>query len=289
LRESDIALYRAKGAGKARAILFDPAMHARAMQRLELETDLRRAVELNEFVVYYQPEVDLLDGRLYGVEALVRWQHPTRGLLNPDEFIEVAEETGLILDIGPRVLEQACRDLRRWGDQVPDRRPLALSVNLSPREFQCPGLLAAISGIIEASGVAPEQIRIEITESVMVQDTAAALATMHALKALGLQLAIDDFGTGYSSLSYLRQFPVDTLKVDRSFLTELATDAGTVAIVRAVTTLAHELKIAVTAEGIETIEQVASAVALHCDRGQGYYFSPPMPFERMTAHLMRGE
>jgi diguanylate cyclase (GGDEF)-like protein len=287
LRRSDIALYQAKAAGKARAMLFDPEMNARAKARLELETDLRHALERDELRVEYQPEVDLATGAVVGVEALLRWQHPRRGLLAPDEFIPLAEETGLILSVGEWVFREACRQARAWQAQAPEAPPLLLSVNLSAREFQCKELVEQVGVVLDETGLDPAGVRLEITESAMMHDIETTIGALRALKQLGVQLAIDDFGTGYSSLSYLRRFPVDCVKIDRSFIAALGQDDGTAAIVSAITALARALGVDVTAEGIETAGQLAQLQALGCRRGQGYLFSRSAPSDRIS-RLLRG-
>ncbi len=281
LREADIALYQAKGAGKAQATLFRAEMNDLARARLDMESELRRAIDRGQMAVHYQPEVDLASGEVVGVEALLRWFHPRLGLVPSIEFIRLAEETGLILPLGAWVLHQACRQAAAWQHLAPPGRPLVMSVNLSAREFACSDLADKVAQTLEDTALPPACLRLEITESVMMHDAQSTIHTLQRLRALGVGLALDDFGTGYSSLSYLRRFPVDTLKVDRSFVNELAYDEGTVAIVQAVTALAHALGMAVTAEGIETGQQLTSAWAVHCDRGQGYYFSRPAPAEEV--------
>jgi diguanylate cyclase (GGDEF)-like protein/PAS domain S-box-containing protein len=289
LREADIALYQAKAVGKARAVIFDPSMNARAVERLEMETDLRLAIERGEFRVYYQPMVLLETGAIGEVEALVRWQHPKRGLLSPSDFIPLAEETGLIVPIGRWVLVEACHQVRQWREQYPAAAAIVLSVNLSPRQFQQPDLVAQVAGVLAETGLGPEGVRLEITESLLMEDAPTTVHTLCALKDLGVHLAIDDFGTGYSSLSYLSRFPVDTLKIDRSFVTVLDTDdENALAIVRAVTTLGHALGMEVTAEGIETARHLVSVRDVGCDRGQGYFFAHPVPADAMADILVVG-
>jgi diguanylate cyclase (GGDEF)-like protein/PAS domain S-box-containing protein len=287
LREADIALYQAKAAGKARAVVFDPSMNARAMERLELEADLRAAMDRGELQMYYQPIVDLETGAISEVEALVRWRHPRRGLLAPAEFIPLAEETGLIIPLGRWILLEACREIRALREHAaPD---VVLSVNLSVRQFQQPDLADEVAAVLAETGMDPAALCLEITESLLMEDARSTVLTLGALKALGVQLAIDDFGTGYSSLSYLSRFPVDTLKIDRSFVTALDSNEGNaVAIVRAVTTLGHTLGIAVTAEGIETAAHLMTVRAIGCDRGQGYFFAPPLPAAALSGVLSRG-
>jgi diguanylate cyclase (GGDEF)-like protein len=276
LREADIAMYQAKAEGKDRAAVFDETMHAQAAERLTLEADLRRAIDRGELLVHYQPIVSLRDRAIVEVEALVRWQHPERGLVSPAEFIPVAEATGLIVPIGQQVLEQACRQVVAWQTRDPAQPNLVVSVNLSARQFQHPGLLADIRRAVGAAGLDPHCLKLEITESTVMQDAEAAVAIMHELKTLGIQLAIDDFGTGYSSLGYLKRFPIDTLKIDRSFVNGLGQDAQDTAIVRSVLALARSLGLSVTAEGIETTAHETQLAALECDRGQGYLFARPL-------------
>jgi diguanylate cyclase (GGDEF)-like protein/PAS domain S-box-containing protein len=288
LREADIALYQAKGAGKARAVMFHQDMNAQALARLELETELRHALERGEFLLHYQPEVNLETERIVGVEALLRWQHPRHGLMPAARFIPVAEETGLIVPLGEWVLREACRQAQAWQALRRDGPPLIISVNISARQFAQPDLVAQVAAVLADSGLDPACLRLEITESTAMQDVDSAIAICHALKRLGVELAIDDFGTGYSSLSWLRRFPVDTLKIDRSFVTELASEREAAAVVRAVTTLAHDLGMRVTAEGIETAAQAMTAVALHCDHAQGYHFARPQAAGAIAKVLMAG-
>jgi diguanylate cyclase (GGDEF)-like protein len=286
LRDADTAMYRAKENGKARYELFDHAMHARAVSRLQLESDLRQAVEKNEFCVHYQPIVSLRTGRLAGFEALVRWNHPRRGLISPVDFIPVAEETGLIVPIGQWVLNEACAQLRQWQINSPSHRSLSLSVNLSARQVAQPDLLERIKEALDRSKLSPHCLKLEITESVVMENAEAAALMFKQLRSLGVQLSIDDFGTGYSSLSYLHRFPLNYLKIDRSFVMRLTTDNDN-AIVRTISTLARNLGMEVIAEGIETEEQYQQLKMLGCEFGQGYLFSRPVNHEgvaRLLAH-----
>ncbi|MBD2184596.1 EAL domain-containing protein [Planktothrix sp. FACHB-1355] len=276
LRNADAAMYQSKKNGKSRYTIFKPDMDSRAFERLQLATDLRRAIELQEFKLYYQPIVELENGTIVGLEALVRWEHPRIGLISPAKFIPLAEETGLILPIGEWVLETACRQAKYWHLRYPDRAPLTVSVNLSAKQFQQPQLEDKIAQILARIELAPQNLKLEITESMMMEQGDATIATLYKLKNLGIQLAIDDFGTGFSALSYLKRFPVDTLKIDRSFIKGLGYNREDTAIVHAVIAFAKALHLSVTAEGIETAEQLSQLQALRCDRGQGYYFSQPI-------------
>ena len=284
LRDADIAMYRAKENGKARYEVFDHGMHARAVSRLQLESDLRQAIERNEFCVYYQPIVSLETGRLAGFEALVRWNHPRRGLVSPADFIPVAEETGLIVPIGEWVLNEACARVRQWQIDSPSHRSLSLSVNLSARQVAQPDLLNRIKEALENSKLNSHCLKLEITESVAMENAEAAAQMFKQLRSLGVQLSIDDFGTGYSSLSYLHRFPLNYLKIDRSFVSRLTTDNDN-AIVRTISTLARNLGMEVIAEGIETEEQFQQLKMLGCEYGQGYLFSRPVANEGVD-HLL---
>jgi diguanylate cyclase (GGDEF)-like protein len=284
LRDADIAMYRAKENGKARYELFDHGMHARAVLRLQLESDLRQAIERNEFCVYYQPIVCLQTGRLSGFEALVRWNHPRRGLVSPIDFIPVAEETGLIVPIGQWVLNEACAQVRQWQIDSPGHRSLSLSVNLSARQVAQPNLLARIKEALDNSKLPAHCLKLEITESVVMENAEAAALMFKQLRSLGVQLSIDDFGTGYSSLSYLHRFPLNYLKIDRSFVMRLTTDNDN-AIVRTISTLARNLGMEVIAEGIETEEQYQQLKMLGCEYGQGFLFSRPVD-SHSVVHLL---
>jgi diguanylate cyclase (GGDEF)-like protein/PAS domain S-box-containing protein len=288
LRDADTALYRAKALGRSRHEVFDASMHARALALLQIENDLRRAVERQEFLLHYQPIVSLDGGVITGFEALVRWQHPARGLVSPGEFIPVAEETGLIVPMSYWVLGEAFRQLRRWQDQFPTRPPLSMSVNLSTRLFEQPDLVAQLCRYLAESGLDAASVKLEITESALMVNSDAAAEVLRELKALGFQLALDDFGTGYSSLSYLHRFPLDILKIDRSFVGRLDPSGQHNELVRAIATLAHGLQMQVVAEGVETAEQWQQLVGLRCEYGQGYHFSRPVPPAAAEALLARG-
>ncbi len=275
LRDADTAMYRAKSLGKARHEVFDKAMHAFAVNLLQLETDLRKALERREFYMLYQPIVALDDFRLCGFEALVRWQHPERGLISPMDFIPVAEDTGQIVAIGEWALFEACRQMRRWQKQFPTDSPLFISVNLSSKQFMQPNLTEQVRSIIEKTKLNPRSLKLEITESAVMENIDTTTEMLRQLRELGVQLAIDDFGTGYSSLSYLHRFPIDTLKIDRSFVTRMVDNSENIEIVRTIVMLAQVLGMDVVAEGVETKEQLALLRKLGCENGQGYYFSRP--------------
>jgi diguanylate cyclase (GGDEF)-like protein len=284
LRRADLALYQAKADGRARQALFDPRMEADAVERMELETALRMAIDRDELRVHYQPLVSLDTGEVAGWEALVRWQHPRRGLVPPTVFIPIAEETGLIVAIGTWVLDRACRQVRAWHD-MSGNTSLAISVNVAARQFGDPALIGTVQRALRRSGLPPSCLKLEITESAIMGDAKGAVTTLRALKALGVQIAIDDFGTGYSSLAYLKQFPVDLLKIDRSFVDGLGRDPHDTAIVRSVVALAKTLELRLIAEGIETAEQRAQLAMLECEYGQGYLFDRPLTPETVEARL----
>ncbi|HEV2762710.1 MAG TPA: EAL domain-containing protein, partial [Pyrinomonadaceae bacterium] len=286
LRDADTAMYRAKKLGKARHEVFEQAMHARAMNLLGLERDLRWAVERRELFLQYQPIVSLDTGALRGFEALVRWQHPERGLIPPAEFIPIAEETGLIIPIGRWVLGEACRQMSRWQQLSPAGGPLPMNVNLSGKQFTQPDLIDQIREVLRETGLDPRSLKLEITESVVMENIETATRTLEQLRALGVELGIDDFGTGYSSLSYLQRFPVGTLKIDRSFISRITESDGTAEIVRTIMKLAQTLGMDVVAEGVETEQQRARLRALECESGQGYYFSRPMDGDAAEAFFL---
>ncbi|MBI3607625.1 MAG: EAL domain-containing protein [Nitrospirae bacterium] len=285
LRDADTALHRAKGLGNARYEVFDAAMRVRAVTRLTLETDLRHALERHEFRLQYQPIVSLRSGCIVGFEALMRWAHPDRGLVSPVEFIPVAEETGLIIPIDAWGLREACRQLRTWQDRFQTHPPLTMSVNLSGKQFALPDLSARIEVVLREAGLASGSLKIEITEGVLMENPDAVAATLTRLKALETRISVDDFGTGYSSLSYLHRYPIDTLKIDRSFVILMQPNGGGSEIVRTIITLAHSLGMDVVAEGVETREQLDRLTLLGCEYGQGYYFSKPITADAATALL----
>jgi diguanylate cyclase (GGDEF)-like protein/PAS domain S-box-containing protein len=285
LRRADLALYRAKTEGKGTPAVFEPSLETRVQERLEVESDLRQALDRGELHLVYQPIVTLDDRQIVEVEALLRWQHPQRGLISPVAFIPVAEDTGLIVTIGQWVLEEACRQVRIWQQQRPTVPPLVVSVNLSGRQFQHASLVADVERVLRNTGIDPRSLKLEITESVLMRDVEATVATCDALKRLGVQLAIDDFGTGYSSLGQLKRFPFDALKIDRSFVDGLGRNDQDAAIVQSVVTLARSLSLNVTAEGIETPAQEAHVRLLGCEHGQGFLFARPQPPELLSALL----
>jgi diguanylate cyclase (GGDEF)-like protein/PAS domain S-box-containing protein len=277
LRDANTALHHAKKRGKAGYVVYAPSMKAAALERLQLESELRRALERGELEVHYQPIIALQTGEAEGAEALVRWRHPVRGLIPPDQFIPLAEETGLIVPLGRWVLEEACREGQRWQAERTGRRPPVISVNLSAREFQHPGLAEDVAEVLSRTGLEPRLLQLEITESTLMSFGGATIAALQALERLGMSLAVDDFGTGYSSLSYLKRFPVGMLKIDRSFISGLGTSPDDTALVQTMVSLARTLGLRVTAEGIETREQMQILRELGCDLGQGYFFSQPVP------------
>ncbi len=288
LRDADTAMYRAKTLGRARFEVFDAAMHAHTVALLQVETDLRRALERGELVVYYQPIVALEDQSLSGFEALVRWNHPTRGLVPPMEFVRVAEETGLIVAVDRFVLREACRQLREWNRTFRNGTPLTMSVNLSVKQFNQADLFDTILGTLEETGLASQCLSLEITESVLLEGTDSAVEVLASLKEVGARLYLDDFGTGYSSLSYLHKFPVDALKVDRSFVREMGGGGQGQEIIRTIVALAKSLNMKVIAEGVETQEQAAALQALDCDYGQGHVFSKPLSGKEVGELLAKG-
>jgi diguanylate cyclase (GGDEF)-like protein/PAS domain S-box-containing protein len=275
LRNADTAMYHAKTKGKGRFEVFDDSMRERALARMELECDLRKAIDGNQFVVYYQPEVSLVTGRVVGYEALIRWNHPQRGLVMPGEFLPLAEETGLILPLGRLVMREACRQMAEWQRNYPQQPPLAVSVNVSSRELGDPELVSAVARVLKDTRLNPGSLRIEVTESSILEDHDLTAATLRRLQQLKVSLEIDDFGTGYSSLSRLHEFPFATVKIDRSFVKDLDIEAGSAHLVETILRMAKSLGLSVVAEGIETREQLSKLAELGCGYGQGYYFSRP--------------
>jgi diguanylate cyclase (GGDEF)-like protein len=282
LRNADVAMYTAKRNGKGCYEVFEPTMSVAVVRRHQLKADLERALENDEFVVHYQPFVDLTDGRIVSVEALVRWQHPERGLLPPVDFIGLAEETGLIVPIGKLVLEVACRQAAAWRQTHPT---LAMSVNLSPRQLEHAGLVEDVRACLRTSGLEAESLILEITESIMMEDLDGTVATLEALKELGVLLAIDDFGTGYSSLSYLRRLPIDILKIAKPFVDGIGTTPEELAFVHAIVKMGQTLHLELVAEGVEREDQFTELHDLQCNFGQGFYFARPMPPVEMLALL----
>jgi EAL domain-containing protein (putative c-di-GMP-specific phosphodiesterase class I) len=286
VRDAEIAMYRAKREGKARCQVFDSAMHAFAVKRLRLETDLRRALELGEFRVHYQPIVSLQSGKIVGFEALSRWERP-EGLLSPAHFIQIADETGIILPMNRLLLREACQQLRAWQSQFPCDPPLTISVNITPKEFAQPDFAAQMGTILGEVGIDPSSVDVEITETIAMADPQRSNLVLSELKTLGVHLSIDDFGTGYSSLSRLQGFPVDALKIDRTFISKMDTDSETNEIVRIIIMLAHNLGLKVVAEGAETAEQVSLLKQLKCELVQGYFFARPGDHAAAQELLMR--
>ncbi|QSJ18272.1 EAL domain-containing protein [Nostoc sp. UHCC 0702] len=279
-------MYRAKALGRARYELFNSDMYASAIARLHLENDLRRAIERREFRVYYQPIVSLTSGSIVGFEALLRWQHPERGLLNPGDFISLAEETGLIIEIGYWTLYEACHQMQAW--QL-NERPSVLEkmhVNLSIKQFSQPNLIKQIEQILHSSGIDHRILILEITESVIMENGDQTTATLSQIQDLGVKISIDDFGTGHSSLARLSSFPISVLKIDKSFISQMDSNSRNLEIIEIIVTLAHKLGIQVTAEGVETKEQVAFIRKLNCEYAQGYFFSPPLDSSDASALIM---
>jgi diguanylate cyclase (GGDEF)-like protein/PAS domain S-box-containing protein len=288
IRDADAAMYRAKESGRARCVLFDADMRASARRRLEVERELRHALDRDELALHYQPVVNLRTGEITGLEALVRWQHPKRGLLDPSEFVPIAEDSGLIEPIGRWVQEHACRQILDWHEQRPDARPFDVAVNLSARQVAHRDLPATIEEIIDRTGLDPVHLRLEITESVLVEESATAIASLEALNEIGVRLVLDDFGTGYSSLAYLNRFPFHALKIDRSFVDALGIEQERTAIVEAIIGMARALSLDVIAEGVENEVQLAELRRLGCDYAQGHLFHAAMPAGEVSRLLREG-
>jgi diguanylate cyclase (GGDEF)-like protein/PAS domain S-box-containing protein len=285
LREADSAMYRAKEQGPGRYAVFDPAMQARAQERLELEAELRRALEQEEFVLYYQPEVSLHDGKMVGFEALLRWQHPERGLLKPAAFVPIAEDTDLIAPIGRWVLEEACQQAKRWEEERPLASPMTMEINLSSKQLRRQGLVRTVEEALARADLEAHTLALDMTETVLIRVSEDNTQALDALKEMGVRLGLDDFGTGYSSLSYLKRLPVDRVKVDKSFVKGLGENATDTALVRMIIDLCHTLGVEIVAEGIETSEQAVLLRDMGCDLGQGYYFARPLRGEELVERL----
>jgi diguanylate cyclase (GGDEF)-like protein len=285
LRNADVAMYEAKKEGKARYKIFDPGMHAQALRRLEMENELRRAINQEELRIHYQPKVLLDTGEIVGMEALVRWDHPEQGLINPNEFIPLAEETLLINPLGRWVLQEACRQAREWRRRYPDHSDLVMSVNLSVRQFQQPNLISELSEVLQETSLDPRALQLEITESVVTDDAGYAVDLLQKLKILNVQLGLDDFGKGYSSLTSLRQFPLDDLKIDKSFVEGIGQNVQDTAIVQLIVDLAHTVGMQVVGEGVERAEQLTRLREMRCDVAQGFYLSRPLTSEEAEALL----
>ena len=285
VRDADVAMYRAKAMGKARHEVFLTGMHSRAVAALQLETDLRRALERQEFRLQYQPIVALQSAEVVGFEALLRWEHPERGMVPPLDFVPFAEETGWILPIGEWVLERACRQLAQWQAEVIRPVPLYMAVNLSGKQFSQPDLMDIVQRILRDTGISPNSLQLEMTESVIMENASTVTDRLLQLTALGVRLSLDDFGTGYSSLSYLHRFPLDTLKIDRSFISNMNQGGEHHEIVRTIVALGRSLKMEIVAEGVEKEDQMHDLRTLGCDRGQGYFFARPLDVDAVSALL----
>jgi EAL domain-containing protein (putative c-di-GMP-specific phosphodiesterase class I) len=282
LRNADLALYRAKGDGRGTFRFFEPAMDLQMQTRRIMEQDLRKALPAGEFELYYQPVVNLADDEISGFEALIRWNHPERGLVSPAAFIPLAEEIGFIVPLGEWVIRQACVTAARWPEH------LRVAVNISAVQFRNPGLMQVIVGALAASGLDPTRLEIEITETVLLHNKDATLAVLHQLRALGIRIAMDDFGTGYSSLTYLQCFPFDKIKIDRSFVKDITENSGSLNIVRAVAALARGMGMMATAEGVETREQLEQITSEGCTEMQGFLFSQPIPAHEIERQFLSG-
>ena len=289
LRDADTAMYRAKNKGKARYEIFDLVMRENAIRIMQLETDLRQAISNQEFVLYYQPIVSLATKKLTGFEALIRWNRPGKGLVGPADFIAFAEDNGMINPIGSWVLRESCRQMREWQDKFPQADALTINVNISGKQFSQPNFMEEIATVLKETGLAPAKLKLEITESVIMENADSAAEMLAELKVLGSKLAIDDFGTGYSSFSHLHKFPIDTLKIDRTFVGRMDVSNEHAEIVRAILMLAHNLKMDVVAEGVETLAQLNQLQSLGCDFAQGYFLGKPFPVEMAAAFITNEE
>jgi EAL domain-containing protein (putative c-di-GMP-specific phosphodiesterase class I) len=276
LRDADIAMYSAKANGKDRYEIFEPSMRKRVLERIELEADLRRALTNKELIAYYQPIISLENGHLVGFEALARWLHPKLGLLQPSEFIPLAEETGLIIGLDRWVMQEACRQMHAWHQEIPSLTELTISVNLSGKQIVQPDLVETVKSILEETQLNPRKLKIEMTENVIMDNSELTVAVFKKLQALGVQVQIDDFGVGYSSLNYLSQFPINALKIDQTFVRNMNNNNNQSEIVQAIVTLTHRLGVGVIAEGMETMTQMTRLKELGCEFGQGYLVSVPL-------------
>jgi diguanylate cyclase (GGDEF)-like protein len=285
IKNADTAMYRAKAEGRNNAQFYTPAMNETGMEWIRLERKLRVAIEKEEFVLHYQPQIDLSTGKVIAVESLVRWQEPETGLIPPGGFIKMAEDTGLIVQIGEWVLRKSCMDCKRWHDMSLNR--VHVSVNLSMRQFKREGFVATVAGVLEETGLPPEKLELELTESIIIEDADETVKKLQELKNMGVRLAIDDFGTGYSSLAYLKRMPLDVLKIDQSFVRDINVDEGDRAICAAVIRLAGSLGIKVVAEGVETTEQLGLLKELDCGYIQGYLVTKPVPYSDVQEYLDR--
>ena len=285
LRNADVAMYRAKGRGKRTYEVFELSMHAAALERLEMENDLRLAIERNELLVHYQPIVEIATEQVSGVEALVRWKHPTKGMIGPDRFIPLAEETGMIAAIGAWVLEQACNEVRGWDAAFPDRQ-LRLGVNISVRQLQRKNIVNEVRQLLRRTGFAPERLTLEITESAVIREGEETSLVLQKLRAAGMKVAIDDFGTGYSSLSYLARFPIDVIKIDKAFVKASGRGAKNSSLLRAIVGLGHSLGVEIVAVGLESRQLAHILEPLGC-RWQGYYYSTVVSGAEVRANLVR--
>ncbi|HLL10903.1 MAG TPA: EAL domain-containing protein, partial [Rubrivivax sp.] len=284
IEHADIAMYQAKQNGRSNFCFYTPSMNASAMARLELENRLRTALDNDEFRLHYQPQIDIATGEVFGAEALIRWQDAHHGLVPPDEFIRIAEETGLIVPIGEWVIRTACEQHRQWLED--GFAPMRVSVNLSPVQFARKDLVGTVAGVLRETGMNPDYLELELTESMVMRDVEHAVSQLNELKSLGVRLCVDDFGTGYSSLAYLKRFPIDVLKIDKSFVRDVATDGESAAIVTAIITLARALNMQTVAEGVELPEQLEQLREDRCDRMQGYLASRPLPAPQFEALLL---
>jgi diguanylate cyclase (GGDEF)-like protein len=288
LRNADLAMYRAKGIGKGRHQMFEPGMHVAVLERLELEVDLQRALDRGEMTLHYQPIVELATGHVMGLEALVRWHHPTRGLIQPGDFIPLAEESGQIVRLGQWVMERAARDVVVWNEGVRAEDPVRVGVNVSGRQLQEPALVAQISAVLADTRLPPEQLVLEIAETVLMQDLEGTVLRLQELKRIGVLVSVDDFGTGYSSLQYLRRFPLDSLKIAKSFVDGVGGQSHDAAVARAIIELGTSFQLHVVAEGIERPEQHEHLQKLGCSYGQGFLFARPVPADQVEQLLAAG-